>query len=392
MFEDLIEFVNSNKNSLNTSVGLNKIAEFVNESIERENWDKSVKNIVKVFKEQEWDKRTIQIVLSFWSERLKDLDSIFIIVTKYYIFNKEDLKFLFKNLDLSDLKTVLMKSIEIRDNTNYHVLANNLISFYEEDLNGRDYEELFKYTNFIQNKYEGTNKIEIKLESVKDFFTMKKSQYIFAEIPDWVSIREGENLSLLQTVNPGLKSEDVEGALVKIVKKAKDYFYITPDILKEEKEDEDEDEDEEGVVLKPELNEALLQFLKASSLEESENASHTANRVFGPANRFFKRNCVSNPGREGPCRMLECICRELEEDNPEEWFFGNCEDYFCKKKIRDRSHAIRVPIPNGGWKGCFCSLDCLEKNLPFKNRDMSFSLEALKVSLNEDGIMDRTKT
>ncbi len=259
MFEDLIEFVNSNKNSLNTSVGLNKIAEFVNESIERENWDKSVKNIVKVFKEQEWDKRTIQIVLSFWSERLKDLDSIFIIVTKYYIFNKEDLKFLFKNLDLSDLKTVLMKSIEIRDNTNYHVLANNLISFYEEDLNGRDYEELFKYTNFIQNKYEGTNKIEIKLESVKDFFTMKKSQYIFAEIPDWVSIREGENLSLLQTVNPGLKSEDVEGALVKIVKKAKDYFYITPDILKEEKEDEDE---EEGVVLKPELNEALLQFLK----------------------------------------------------------------------------------------------------------------------------------
>ncbi len=195
-------------------------------------------------------------------------------------------------------------------------------------------------------------------------------------------------MSLLMTVNPGLPAEDVEGAVEKIVKKAKDYFYITPEILKK---DDEEDEDEEGVTLKPELNEALLHYLKSSSLEESEGINRTANRVFGPANRFEKKNCVSNPGREGPCRMLECVCRELDEDYPEEWFFEVCEDYYCKKKIRDRSHAVRIPIQGGGWKGCYCSFECLENNLQFKDKDMAYRLEAMKGSLSEDGIMDRTK-
>jgi hypothetical protein len=389
MSDELIELVNSNKNNLNTNSGLNKISELVDDLIEKETWDKSLKIIVQIFKEQKWDKRTIQIILSFCNKNLKDLDSVFIIATKYYILKKDDLKFLFKNLDLSDLKTLLKKYIELRDNLNYHILGNNLVGFYEKDLSGEEYEELFQYTNYYQNKYNDRNKIEINLESVKDYFIHKKGIYLYAEIPSWVSIKEGENLSLLLTVNPGLVAEDAEGALEKIVKKAKDYFYITPDILKEEKEADDE---EEGVILKPELNDALLQYLKASSLQEDESSIHTANRVFGPANRFEKKNCISNPGKSGPCRMLECVCREFEEDYPEEWFFGSCDNYFCKKKIRDRSHAVRVPVEEGGWKGCFCSFECLENNLAFKSRNMSFRLEAMRVSINEDGIMDRTKT
>lgn len=371
MFEELIDEINEKKIKLNTNPGRKKLSKLITEKIDLESWDKTVKEIVKVFKTQNWDNLTIQIILSYWHQ-LGDLDSVFIILVKYYLINKEDAKWLFEKLNLSSLKTLLMKSIELVENQNYHILANNLINFYNEDLTGDDYMFLIDYVKEFQEK------TQYDCKTIIDFFIFKKSQYIFAEIPDWVSIEEGENLSLLKTLNPGRPLEDVEHVVEKLVKKAKDFFYL----------------EEENDKMNYKMEEALYNYLNISSLEESKDIQHKANRIFGPANRYTDKNCISNPNKNGPCRMLECLCREIdgEEYVINEWFNGVCDNYKCSKKIRDRSHCVRVPVEGGGWKGAFCSFDCLEDSLLFKDKDTSFRIEYMKASLFEDGIMDRTKT
>lgn len=379
MFDELIENINEKKINLTTNSGRNKLAKLINNVINSEGWDKSIKEVIKIFKTQDWNKFQIETILSYW-QKVGDLDSIFVILTKYYLISKEDASWLFNKISLSDLEIILKKSIEIKDNQNYHILANNLINFYKEDLTGNEYLNLIDYVIDFQEK------TQYDCKSIIDFFTFKKSQFIYAEVPDWVSIEDGENLSLLMTLNPGKNYEDVEHVVEKIAKKAKDFFYIS---------DNENDIKNEGINV--ELEEALINYLNTSSVEESKDITHQANRIFGPANRFPDKNCISNPNKNGPCRMLECLCRELDDENDftyalNEWFTGICNNYQCSKKIRDRSHCVRIPVQNGGWKGCFCSFDCLNNSLAFKDKDMAFRIEYMKVSFNEDGIMDRTKT
>ena len=238
---------------------------------------------------------------------------------------------------------------------------------------------LIDYTRDFQHQKEHD------CRPIIDFFLFKKSQYVYAPVPDWVNIKDGENLSLLMTLNPGKNYEDVEHVVEKLVKKSKDFFYV----------EEGKDIDTGSVNLT--MEEALMNYLKTSSLEESSDIDHQANRVFGPVNRFPDKNCVSNPNKNGPCRMLECLCCELDGENDYnyvlyEWFTGSCDNYRCSKKIRNRSHCVRIPVEGGGWKGTFCSFDCMDSSLLFRNKDMNFRIEYMKNALHEDGIMDRTKT
>jgi len=381
MISDILDLLKDETFKINSNKERNKLRKIIDNIIDLEGWDNSIKEIIKVCIKEKLSKDTVQIIISFWQD-FGDLDIIFLILTKYYLIPRNELDYLFENLELSDLKVMIKKSIELIENQNYSVLANNLISFYDEDLRGDDYIELIEYTRVFQEK------TQVDCKSIIAYFIYKKSYYVYAKIPDWVNIEEGENLSLLKTLNPGKSYEDVEDYLEKIVTKAKDFFYITPDILENKKISLENDEVEE-ISVKPELDYALLKFLTASSLEESSEIDHKANRIFGPVNRCNTRNCISNPGKDGPCRMLECLCLE---DDSSDWFHGNCDNYYCSKKIRDRSHAVRIPENNGGWKGGFCNFECLEDSLLFKDKDTAYRLETLKNTINEDGIMDRTKT
>jgi len=67
--------------------------------------------------------------------------------------------------------------------------------------------------------------------------------------------------------------------------------------------------------------------------------------------------------RFGGCRMLLCNCNENYNEEIEavdtsyDWFKNECDH--CAKKIRSRSHALRIPfIRTGGWMYCLCSFAC----------------------------------
>lgn len=130
------------------------------------------------------------------------------------------------------------------------------------------------------------------------------------------------------------------------------------------------------------------------SLENDMNLFH----LFGPANPHTGTNFpidkvgdVRNCSIYGGCRMLLCKCYAdtlsiADEDTDlgdieaeatgkrnfsteRDWFTGKCDK--CGQIIRHKSWAVRKPVGNGGWKGCFCEWSCVKSMIPnFEDRIM----------------------
>lgn len=124
---------------------------------------------------------------------------------------------------------------------------------------------------------------------------------------------------------------------------------------------------------------------------------------FGPVNTIYTLNPnIIDPsddcGKYGGCRML--LCTEFEEmhtdgekidimaidDQPffQDWFRGSCDK--CLKKISKRHYAIRQPLCHGGWKGCYCSFECMEENI--ENANIALMIGRMKEQLVTIGIRD----
>lgn len=78
--------------------------------------------------------------------------------------------------------------------------------------------------------------------------------------------------------------------------------------------------------------------------------------TYGPINPLRPREgnvllCSSSPN--GTCAMMVCDCHDDEED----WYSGSCD--FCGVRIEGRHEAVRIPMYHGGFKGCYCSKQCM---------------------------------
>lgn len=168
-----------------------------------------------------------------------------------------------------------------------------------------------------------------------------------APIPVWVSRKEGENPPLIYAESEMTLEENNE---------------IVEDFLSALSIVDDEDE-------------VIAEYL-------SENARMSVtepeiDRYYGPQNAKIGKKCCSFDGR---CRMLECKC------DSGEWFNGYCDE--CLSSIRDISHSIRYPLKNGGWRGCYCSIECMIKKFSEKKRSFA-KINNLKTFLSTVGIYDR---
>lgn len=129
-------------------------------------------------------------------------------------------------------------------------------------------------------------------------------------------------------------------------------------------------------------------------------------RQWGPANPF-----VAPKGAlmKQSCRMLTCIRfvdegeeveflphDPFEDYRPLDWFKGNCD--VCKKRIKWYHHAVRMPIEDGGWYGCYCSWKCVLEHLPSEGKLIDQVspnpmrrrlLNLFKRQIEEYGIYDR---
>jgi hypothetical protein len=119
----------------------------------------------------------------------------------------------------------------------------------------------------------------------------------------------------------------------------------------------------------------MLSAVKAYPIFDDQHLFHH----FGPVNTIYS-HCSSQLDKThkcskfGGCRMFSCTCFRSpkfdyldimacdEHIFDEDWFTGRCD--VCLKKIRDRRHAVRLPLYHGGWRGCYCSDDkCLNSDI-----------------------------
>lgn len=154
-------------------------------------------------------------------------------------------------------------------------------------------------------------------------------------------------------------------------------------------------------------------FVNLFQVDQEEVVRIRANRdifrVYGPVNPYSDTDfsiLTTDDGEPdvnvifGGARMFTDNSLEYDYENDlpvEDWFRGYCLQ--CSKRIRAYHHAIREPILQGGWRGCYCSFDCVHEfiKLDTEEDETLYNIYVLRVNLlrvvdqdmAEIGIADR---
>ena len=100
----------------------------------------------------------------------------------------------------------------------------------------------------------------------------------------------------------------------------------------------------------------------------------------------------------GGCRMFLCNEFETIDRNGDDidiflieehrlevdWYRGTCDK--CLKSIPKRIYAVREPLIQGGWRGCYCSFNCVREIV--KDNIMLQIVNNIENQLNKIGISD----
>jgi hypothetical protein len=211
--------------------------------------------------------------------------------------------------------------------------------------------------------------IEIKLEELKS--SKDSEPKIFAPKPEYINLLSGEtekyyeNLSedeIKETQDSEKEAKDLKELLEKYVK-----IPENPNI-------------EPGEIATATVDEVIDMYLTTKNNNRKLKKEFLAERYFGPINAIKDDICCSTP-KNKQCSMFYCMCRELSEEEgfdlireelisiANSWFKGQCD--FCEKKIQKMRYAVRYPMENGGFIGCYCSFNCIygSKHYPIYDND-----------------------
>lgn len=320
-----------------------------NEIQDKDEYMNSFGEMVELMKEEDSSTEMVDHIMSSWDLSENEPDNIFLEALKTFSCSDEELRFLVqKSSSLSNINYMITKIVDVHS---FAPLMNVLMYAYNEKLSVNDYLDLKEFLD----QYEEATKQQFKHVYTFIEEKLKTTQ----KKPSWVSLKDDENLSLLNTTKIGMDLSEVNTVLKDLTEEASKY----------------------GIE-----DESLSLF--ASSVSDNINLEQSYDkcfRVWGPENRFPDRECIGNPNTRGGCRMLRCVCHEEES----EWFTGKCDH--CEKKIENMSFAVRYPKEIGGWVGCYCSFRCMSDYPPEgMEAKENARVKNLESKLKQIGIMDRS--
>lgn len=299
----------------------------------------------------------------------EDIDIVIIKILDEYLTSFEESQYLISCInDLSDVVTIIEKTVMYNSKMDFSLLYSKILNVFNQELSIDDLSYLVNKS--YDDVYELNIDISDKINFLKDIM-MKKN---YAKVPKWVSVKKGENLSLLNTVYPGQALDEIYNSQT-VRNIMHEHHSLFKDLgVKIENKD---------------ILESVQAYLSTQVTQDGIDSLSEPSRIFGPPNAAKNRNCFTSPLGAGPCRMLECECVVNDElIVTTNWFNKYCQE--CQKIIRDKSHAVRYPCHDGSWKGCYCSFDCMIENRGIEDdNDELFRMRALEFVLYEKGIMDR---
>jgi len=308
---------------------------------------------VEFMKHVNSDSDMVNHILSSWDLEENDANNTFIFALKSFVCTSEELKFLVERS--TRLSTLVFMITSIANLDSFCQLINVLSYAYKDSLSKSDLlllqEHLNSYDETLQRNFS------VAYAFIEDQLKTKIDK------PSWVNIKDGENISLLQNTSVGLDGNEFNKIMEKM-KNMPNNFDVNEDAF----------------------NAFAASISDTIDLDQSFTNSF---RVWGPENRFTDRECIGNPDTKGGCRMLLCTCHEEEyKRGHEAWFTNECDE--CKNVIGDISYAVRYPIRNGGWRGCYCGFQCMIDSPPVETETQDDSrLMGVVDKIKEIGIMDR---
>ena len=114
---------------------------------------------------------------------------------------------------------------------------------------------------------------------------------------------------------------------------------------------------------------------------------------------FLLESTGGECSKYGGCRLF--LCKEFESINingddidvmameeqviVNDWYRKSCDK--CLKRISKRHHGIRQPLCHGGWRGCYCSFECMEVDIN-DDPQVAVMIGRMKEQLDVIGIRD----
>lgn len=339
--------------------------------------------LIDICRERDVSKEILDTVLRRWdpsqSSTAKQIDPDGIIgdLSATYLCSMENLQYLTSVYDICTPMTILDSHIRTRTNSGmiFSIVANRILKAYEVDnLEESEWAQLVKAaedTQILKSKQHTFEILSYINDKVKE-----QDKVIQSEKPDWVNLMPGETEESFMSFSLGAQKDKIKenaetiSEFLKLVEAE-----ITPE-------------------------EAIGLSLSLSLNDEGDN--NQIERFYGPANVIVGFDCISkpytHPNENGPCRMLTCLCKEDEDDHEDDlseevlsypwslWFKGNCE--ICKRKIQKFRHAVRLPLPDGGFIGCFCSFDCVLNSERVVTEYDECRVQEIERLVTESGICD----
>lgn len=319
--------------------------------------------MIKSLKKYKVKSDVIMYLIMNW-EGIYEIDDLIVKIITNFACDPDDMKYIIQTIDTPSYDYMINHIIENEDEHMFGIMYENINICYSK-----------KITQSLIEKQLSTASLFEK-QVICDYLEMKQQDMsMYKTKPDYVSFIKGESKSMLDTVDQGgdqTSSVNTEDDL----RTLSDKYIKTLSVTKQNKKTSNFD-----------VSKAINIFMATKALANSPDGvrSNLRNRLWGPMNAIPNTNCYYNKNSLGPCRMLQCDCRE---DEGETWFSGMC--MVCGIKIRNKSYAVRYPLEQGGWFGCFCSFKCIEDNPP-KNvsEDEALRIKLTKETLSDDGIFDR---
>ncbi len=78
-------------------------------------------------------------------------------------------------------------------------------------------------------------------------------------------------------------------------------------------------------------------------------------RAWGPSNLLFGAEIEDVIDGSADLRMF--VDNRFTPDEQGNWFTGSCD--YCWLRIKNARYAVRKPVEAGGWRGQYCSWDCV---------------------------------
>jgi hypothetical protein len=362
----------------------------------------------------------LRLVLGTWCADDNSIDGVIADLAAIIFVPANVLTYVCQTLyEISTLYDLLETVVQTRQGLNigFAIMADRLIAAFKDSPETEVWNNLLEVAK-IAGKTDDTDVLQYLKEKIGQTGPSVKR-------PKWVSVLPNENRSLLQSVSGG---QTPSKELLETITSKLHHSVITTESSSNDVDTDDtaalqpshqiDDMIETYIATSiPEelqtLNESsnipgqntaseiVMASLPLSGLKEPFNASPNdvagrAERLWGPVNAIIGRDCSSN---NGPCRMLSCLCRDLDQGldeelepvyitNPDTWFAGRCDA--CRRTIINISHALRFPVTNGGWVGCFCSWACLMKRPPRPIfTEEATGIARVKAVIEQFGIFDR---